>query len=231
MSWPTRMRPRRRSRQLVRPGWHPRRLRYGGAGAGAGGGMPLFALVVLALMAGVCAGAAYAAFHSESSDLVLGYLEAGFAELRTEMPKSHLGAFWASLRANMGSLILIWLGGLSVLGALGSLVVVTVRGFSVGFTVCFIVRELGLPGVALALASVMPHNLIAAPALVTACAGSLRFSTTVIGRKLAGLDVSPGDSLRGLAATTPQCALSLAAASAVQAYVSPALVILASRLG
>ena len=151
--------------------------------------------------------------------MVLGYLEAGFAELRTEMPKSHLGAFWASLRANMGSLILIWLGGLSVLGALGSLVVVTVRGFSVGFTVCFIVRELGLPGVALALASVMPHNLIAAPALVTACAGSLRFSTTVIGRKLAGSTCRqeiPCGVWRHDAAVCPD----RSTASAVQAYVS-----------
>ena len=116
--------------------------------------MPLFALVVLALMAGVCAGAAYAAFHSESSDLVLGYLEAGFAELRTEMPKSHLGAFWASLRANMGSLILIWLGGLSVLGRWD-------LGGGDGEGSPWVHRllhreELGLPGVALALASVMP---------------------------------------------------------------------------
>jgi len=186
---------------------------------------------LLALTAGVCAGAAYAGLNPDTSGSVLSYMEAGFAGLRIEVPAGHAAALARSLKANMGSLALIWASGLTVVGGMGALTVLAVRGFSVGYTVCFIVRELCLAGVALALASVMPHNLIAAPALVQACAGSLTFSAAVIGTRLAGADMSPSDGFRESSMAIARSAAALAAASVVQTYISPALVILAARIG
>lgn len=186
---------------------------------------------LLALTAGVCAGAAYAGINADASGSVLSYMEAGFEGLRTQVPAGHWAALMHSLKANLGSLALIWASGLTVVGGVGALAVLAVRGFSVGFTVCFIVRELGLAGVALALASVMPHNLLAAPALVQASAGSLMFSAAVISSRLAGVDTSPSDGFRQSVAAVTRSAAALAVASLVQTYVSPALVILAARIG
>jgi stage II sporulation protein M len=225
-------RARRARRALAAPGAPPAApTRAGARHSGGGLASLLHAASLLALTAGVCAGAAYASLNADTSGSVLSYVEIGLAGLRTQVPAGHGAALVHSLKANMGSLALIWASGLSVVGGVGALAVVAVRGFSVGFTVCFIVRELGLAGVALALASVMPHNLIAAPALVQASAGSLVFSAAVIGSRLAGVDTSPTDGFRQSATVMLRSATALILASLVQTYISPALVILAARIG
>lgn len=184
----------------------------------------------IALAAGVCAGAAFAVSDAGSTGDVMSYMESGFALIRSTVPTGQGRALVESLKANLGSLGLIWICGLSVVGFPGILVVLAARGFSAGFTVAFMVRHMGGAGVALAATSVLPHNLIAAPVMVVASASSLRFSAAVIGQRLASLDTQPSQMFTESARTVALCSLAAGAASFIQAFVSPSLVILASRL-
>lgn len=119
---------------------------------------------------------------------------------------------------------LMWLLGLTVIGAPFVLGVVFLRGFVLGFTVGFIVDELYLKGMVISLSSVLPHNLLAVPAIIIAAGGALSFSASAL-KTLLGLSK---ESIYGqFVVTTGLAVVSaclLALAAAVEVYITPVFV-------
>jgi len=167
----------------------------------------------------------------EGSAVVFSYLESGLSDLRRAAPGSRGKAMRASAGANLCSVAFVWLAGLSVLGFTGALLVLFIRGFSIGFTVAFFVRQMGGAGAVLALSSVIPHNLVAVPALIAACAASTGFAWSVVKKSLLGMDADVSRALTGSVASVVLSAVALVFAAFVQVYVSPAFLILAARFG
>jgi len=83
----------------------------------------------------------------------------------------------------------------------------------------------------LALSSVLPHNLVAMPALVAACATSLGFAWSVVKKNLLGIDADVARALTRSVTSLILSAVALVLAAFVQVYVSPAFLILAARFG
>ena len=191
--------------------------------------MAVYLLTFVIFLTGVCYGAVQASILKQGRTELFSCLETGLASLRHTLPVAPGKALASSLGANLSSAGLIWLSGLTILGFPGAFVILFVRGYSIGFTVAFMVREMSGPGAALAVASVLPHNILAVPGLILASLSALSFSWAVIKTKLIGV---PSDvrlaftrSVAGVAVSV----LLLSAASFVQAYVSPAILILAAR--
>lgn len=72
--------------------------------------------------------------------------------------------------------VFMWVLGLTVIGAPIVLLISLFRGFALGFTVSFILEELGWRGGVLSIASLFPHNLFAIPGLLMAGAAGLTFA-------------------------------------------------------
>lgn len=72
---------------------------------------------------------------------------------------------------------LLWLLGLTIIGAPLILIIIFLRGFVVGFTVGFIIDEMFLKGLAIVMASVLPHSLLTIPAIILAGGASFSFAT------------------------------------------------------
>jgi stage II sporulation protein M len=81
---------------------------------------------------------------------------------------------------------LLFVLGLTVIGAPLILGVVFVRGFVLGFTVGFLVQETMVRGLVLSTTSILPHNLLVVPAILVSAAAALSFSTTAF-KTLLGL--------------------------------------------
>lgn len=124
----------------------------------------------------------------------------------------------------------IGLLGLSMVGAPMVLVVVFLRGFVLGFTALFLMDGRWLPGIALALAGLLPHNLLAVPATLAAGVGALSFSGAAWRALLGRRDVNMYHQLAGSLLVLCASAAALVAAALVEAYVSPVLMSTASRL-
>lgn len=75
---------------------------------------------------------------------------------------------------------LMWLLGLSVIGAPLVLVLIFLKGLVIGFTVGFFVRELSWNGLWFAFLSVFPQNLIVVPALLIVSVASIGFSLLLL---------------------------------------------------
>jgi len=75
---------------------------------------------------------------------------------------------------------LMWFLGLTVVGVPLILGLIFVRAFSLGFTLGFLVQQKGNLGLVVALASVLPQNLIYVPFLLMGAVVSLNFSLYLV---------------------------------------------------
>ncbi|MBC7338343.1 MAG: stage II sporulation protein M [Firmicutes bacterium] len=125
---------------------------------------------------------------------------------------------------NLRTLAAIWVGGLLVIGVPVAPFLVMVRGFVIGFTTGFLASEAGWRGVLFSLGAVLPHNLVAVPALWAAAVAALSFAGkawTARRRRWAG--AFAGDVV-AYVGTGIVIASLLGLASLVEAYVTPALI-------
>lgn len=83
------------------------------------------------------------------------------------------------LMGQLYSLGLLWLLGLCVVGAPLIVILAGVRGFILGFTVGFLVKEKAGQGLLLALAAVLPQNLFYVPGLLLAGTLALHFTLSL----------------------------------------------------
>lgn len=126
---------------------------------------------------------------------------------------------------------LFWVLAVSLLGALGVMLIPLLRGFLSGFTVAFLAAQLGGRGVMLAAAAHLPHSLLEVPGLVLGATASVAFSLEVVRgwRRPRRLNAFY-DALAGYTGTLLSAGVLLVLAALVEAFVTPALTGLASRL-
>jgi stage II sporulation protein M len=75
----------------------------------------------------------------------------------------------------------IWILGLSIIGLPIILILLFLKGVFVGFTVGFLVHQLGWKGFAISFISVVPQNLIVVPVMLLVSVISISFSLKLIG--------------------------------------------------
>ncbi len=78
---------------------------------------------------------------------------------------------------------IIWLLGFTIIGIPFVIFIIFTRGFVIGFTVGFLINEYVFKGLMFALASVMPHNFFAIPAVITSGVLATTFSLMLLRRK------------------------------------------------
>lgn len=157
------------------------------------------------------------------------YLSAFFQEFGSQGAAPPSLVARGAILANLKTLGIIWLLAVSVIGIPGVLVALFARGFVIGFTVGFLVDELGWKGIGFATVAVLPHNLLVIPALIAASASGLTFAWTVVRNRLAGVRESAYYPFVASTAISLVAVLVLVAASFVQAYVVPVFIGIAAR--
>ncbi len=133
-----------------------------------------------------------------------------------------------SLWGNIKTAGLLWVLGLTVVGIPVVALIIFIRGFLVGFTVGFLVHQMGWKGIAFSLASVFPQNLLAVPALLVLAISSASFSLFLVRRNSRRCSVI-AEFLR-YTKLAVACAVIMALAALVEAYLVPPLMAWLSRV-
>lgn len=137
--------------------------------------------------------------------------------------------FSAVMLSGAKTIGLIWLLGFTVVGIPFVLFIVFTRGFVIGFTVGFLVNEYIMKGLAFALASVLPHNFFAVPAILAAGVAATSFSLMLVRRRQRG----QVNLLYESVGYTVFCLLMLVlmlAAAVIEVYISPVFMKLVAGL-
>lgn len=183
-----------------------------------------YAIACLVLVIGTVSGAITVravTFH-QKQDLI-GYINTYF---ETMMVGKLEAATWQSVVwMNLQTVILMWLCGLIVFGVPVIIGIIFARGFVIGFSVGFLVDELGLKGFLFAMASIIPHNLVVVPALVGLGALGISFSFSVVfgSKNRAGLRRNTSPALQ-YTVNALLFLLLMAAASLVEVFITPVFI-------
>lgn len=129
-----------------------------------------------------------------------------------------------SLVQSAKTALTLWGFGLAVIGAPLTCLLLAARGFALGFSASFVIRDIPKNGAAMFLAGMLPQSLLAVPTLVALSALSISFSLALVRER----PWTYGGLWKMILAYTWRfglVSLGLCASSLVEAYLSPMLLL------
>lgn len=142
--------------------------------------LPLYVGIIFLFIMGIVFGSLAVQALSESQRLDLSAYLSGFYDSRHS--NLFFGQQWIVGQGLIDNIVkscgLLWLLGLTIIGAPLILIIIFLRGFVVGFTVGFFIENLFLKGIVVAIAWILPHNLMAIPAVILAGGAAFSFAST-----------------------------------------------------
>lgn len=130
----------------------------------------------------------------------------------------------SSFLKQLQATLLVWLLGLTVIGLPLVLVFIWLRGFSLGFTISFLLHDRATDGILISIVSVLPQNLIYIPFFLAWSVMAINFSVYILKGRNSGLPLGRAVIIyTGLMLTY---LLIFLAGAFVEAYLSPWLLTL-----
>ncbi|NRD80646.1 stage II sporulation protein M [Bacillus sp. BRMEA1] len=185
----------------------------------------IFLFVVVLFLMGVIFGAIVVNSMSltQKEDLYY-YLSQFFGQVSNGKVADNNDLFLQSFLQNSKFIGLIWVLGISIIGLPVILILLFVKGMVVGFTVGFLVSQMGWKGFLLAVASIMPQNLIVIPIFIMMAALSVIFSLRMVKKQFIKKYAEPiMPFFKGYILALIAAVVCLSLASGIEAYLSPAL--------
>jgi stage II sporulation protein M len=140
-------------------------------------GMYFFVLLIFTL--GIIAGTLFTRFLTSEQVAELNQIFFNFFDYLTlQEPLNQALIIRRSLLQHGIFLLVIWLSGNLFFGFLLAIGCIFYRGFSLGFTVGFLIQQSALPGILFALAAVVPQNIVYVP--LTIVAGVFAISSSLV---------------------------------------------------
>jgi len=143
----------------------------------------LYIISILCLCIGIVLGVYTVGYMSsfEKSDL-LSYMKSFCTSISTANIDSQ-SILLASVKNNLVLLLAIWFLGLTMIGIPIILLLEILKGFTIGYTTCFVVNGLGIKGIWISILGVLPQNIIYIPCLIFSSVLAMDFSITVLKSK------------------------------------------------
>ncbi|GAA0177202.1 stage II sporulation protein M [Clostridium sediminicola] len=87
-----------------------------------------------------------------------------------------------AIKNNLPVIIAIWFLGLTMVGMPIILIIDTFKGFSLGFSISFLMKELGGKGIGITLLSIIPQNIIYIPLIILSSVFAMEFSLNLLNK-------------------------------------------------
>ncbi|MGG0740146.1 stage II sporulation protein M [Niallia taxi] len=160
---------------------------------------------------------------SQKEDLFY-YLSQFFSQISNGKVADSKDLFIQSFSHNSKFIGLMWLLGISIIGLPVILILLFIKGMVVGFTVGFLVNQMGWNGFLLSFVSVLPQNIIIIPVFIISATLAVSFSFKMIRQQFMKKMGEPMLPLFGRYMVLLVGAIvSLVIAAGVEAYISPGL--------
>lgn len=182
----------------------------------------LYFLLVLALMIGISTGAiTINVLNKGQNQSLISFLDSFFQVLNQEKIDS-LILLKHSIINNLQTILLVWILGITVIGAPIVFFIVALRGFIVGFTVGFLINELGFKGFIFSLITILPQNIFVIPGIILLSALSINFAKKIItSKRKLGANLNFVSELGRYSLNIAFLSLLFFVGSLVEAYITP----------
>lgn len=144
----------------------------------------LYFFMLLCFSIGIATGVFSVKALSEiQKNKLIDYLLATVKSTLIEGQINNLDIFLNSIYFNMKTLIIIWILSISIFLFPIIFAVIGIRGFILGFTVGFLIENLGYRGILISTVSILPQSLLLVPGLLFLSVNSINYSTAIIKNK------------------------------------------------
>lgn len=114
---------------------------------------------------------------------LISYMQ-GFFQILSQRSINEFLVLKQSIINNLQTGILIWILGVTIIGIPFILLIVAIRGFIIGFTVGFLIEQMGLMGFSFSILAILPQNLFIVPGILIIAVIGISFSVMIIKSKL-----------------------------------------------
>jgi stage II sporulation protein M len=183
----------------------------------------IFLFIVVLFLMGVIFGAIVVNSMSitQKEDLFY-YLSQFFGQVSSGKEAEDNDLFLQSFFHNSKFIGLMWILGISIIGLPVILILLFIKGMVVGFTVGFLVSQMGWQGFLLAFVSILPQNLIIIPVFIMMAALSVIFSLRMIKKQFMKKYAQPIlPFFKRYIFALIVAGIFIVAASGIEAYLSP----------
>lgn len=143
--------------------------------------LTIYTFMIILFITGVIFGAIIVnSMHFVQKQDLFFHLEQFFGQIATQNIMTHGDIFKQSVFYHVKYLLFLFILGISLIGLPLIWVLLFLKGLVIGFTVGFIVNQLGMNGLLLAALSVAPQNLIIIPIYIGASSLAMIFSLTLL---------------------------------------------------
>lgn len=186
--------------------------------------LSLYIFIIVLFLMGIIFGTLtiHSLGHSQQTDLFY-YFEQFMEEMKKDQIADTKEAFAHNFLHYVKYIGLIWVLGLSIIGLPIILILLFLKGVFVGFTVGFLVHQMGWKGVLFTLVAVVPQNLIVIPVILSISVISISFSMKLIGHLFGANRSHERPNIPKYMGTMVVMTLILLVISLFETYFSPAL--------
>jgi len=185
----------------------------------------IYLFVIVLFLMGVIFGAVVvnSLSFSQKEDLYY-YLSQFFGQVSIGKIATSNDLFLQSFMHNSKYIGLMWLLGISIIGLPIILILLFIKGMVVGFTVGFLVNQMGWNGFLLSFVSVLPQNFLIIPVFIITATVAVSISLKMIKRQFMKKISEPILPMLGKYVLLFVAAgILLAVAAGIEAYLSPSL--------
>ncbi|WP_163101072.1 stage II sporulation protein M [Peribacillus alkalitolerans] len=143
----------------------------------------LYVFIIVLFLMGVIFGAVIvnSLSFTQKEDLFY-YLGQFFGQVSEGNLSPSYDMFLQSLQHNMKYIVLIWILGVSIIGIPVILILLFLKGMVVGFTVGFLVNQMGWSGFGVAFVSILPQNILIVPVFIFITTLALSLTIKIVRR-------------------------------------------------
>lgn len=141
----------------------------------------LYFIVILCFSVGIACGAfSVKALSQIQKEQLVDYLVSTFKAILSGGQINYTQIFWYSILNSLKTILIIWIFSVLIITFPLVFFVIGIRGFILGFTVGFLVENLGYKGILFSTVSILPQNLIIIPLLIIFSVVSISYSILAI---------------------------------------------------
>lgn len=181
----------------------------------------LYFIAILILVVGIVSGSiSVKALNVQQKDNLINYINLFFQKVDINALNSKLVLKYSILN-NLKLVSLIWVLGLTIIGIPFVMLILFIKGFILGFTVGFLIDELGFTGILFSTISIFPQNIIIIPSIVIIGVSALSFSLILLKNKRETEKFSIIQQVTGYTILVSLMALIIILGCFIEAYISP----------
>jgi stage II sporulation protein M len=126
-----------------------------------------------------------------------------------------------TIAANIKTVFFLFFMGISVIGLPLALLLIFTRGFTIGYSVSFLLRTMGFKGLVLTLTGVAPHNLLIIPSIFLMVIAIIDIAAALTKIRFTNKQVAIGEELIKCAVLTLVVLSMMIFAGFIQGYITP----------